>query len=1335
MRLPALPVPIVSEPDRRADPGADRPYPDRMHADNQTPPSGIDPSPDSPPHVRPRAAFARRLARRLLWLAVFGWIGFALLVVVMRELVLPQIDNYRDDIARQISTSLGTKVEIGHIDARWSGIRPHLDLGQVKVHDREGRVALDLALVRTSLSWTSLPARQLRLHRLEVDGPDLQIRRDPQGRMLVAGIELSSRSGDSGLADWLLAQDEVVVRGATVRWLDERRGAAELALKAANLRLVNRGSQHRVGLTAEPPPEYASPIDLRGDFRGGSFDRLEDWRGQVYLSVDRADLAVWRKWVDYPVDLPRGRGGVRLWADIGDKRLVGVTGDVALDDVQLRLREDLPMIDLVALHGRAAAKLPADGFDFSATGLSFATRDDGQLKPMDFQLGWHRGGGGKPPRGELVASEFDLGVLTRLAENLPLDEGTRRALGEFDPRGKVFDLRAAWTGDREKLTAWQARARFADTAMQARGLLPGFTALSGTVDASQAGGMVALNGRNASVDLPRVFPEPRIALDELDAQVRWTVENQRVDVNFPKVSFANADIAGSVAGHFNTRPESANSPGDIDLAGSFRRGKAAEVWRYLPFVAGELTRSWVKASLRDGQAENIKLRVKGDLGEFPWVHDKGGEFSVSANFTGARLGYASGWPELTNIAGTMLFHGERMLITGKRANSLGAVISDTTAEIPDLTHPKDARLVIRGRADGPTSEFLAFINASPVGAQLDNVTRDMRSAGTGTLLLGIDMPLDHVADTRVTGNYQFAGNELTAASGMPPLTEANGKIEFTERALTIRNAGAKIFGAPVEVTAQTESDGKVMLNLGGNASVADLRRVIDSPWFDHLSGSTPWRASVAVRGQTASLVVESSLQGITSSLPEPLNKPAGAALPLRIELGKPPGGAAGSEELHVALDQLLDVRLLRRREGSQTIVERGGIGVREAAPMPDRGLAVAGSLGTLDLDAWRRLIAPAGDGDAGRPLPWSTLALRANAVQAFGQRFSNLALTAMQVDGTWQAKIESREMTGDLSWREAERGRLRARLKTLALSEVKATPQAVPVPAAADAPPHELPGLDVVAENFSLRGKPLGKLELVAVNRGNLWQIDRFSIVNADGSVAGDGQWHMADGARAGSETQIAFKLQSANVGKMLERLGYGDAVRRGNTRFEGKVGWNGAPTSIDYPSLSGDLSLDVSSGQFNKLEPGVGRLLGVLSMQALPRRITLDFRDVFSDGFAFDSISGSMKVARGVIRTDDLGIRGPAARVHMSGSTDIAAETQDLRVKVQPTLSESVALGAAIANPVVGVATLLAQKVLKDPIEKIFSYEYGVSGTWRDPQVVKLAAAKSPATPADIVR
>lgn len=1308
-----------------------------MHADPEAPLAGAGPSAATD---AARVSLLRRVLGRVLWLGLAAWIAFALLIVAARELVLPRIDDYRDEIGQQISTALGSKVTIGRIDARWSGIRPYLDLGQVAVHDKRGRVALELGLVRTSLSWLSIPFGELRLHHLEVEGPDLEIRRDAEGRLFVAGIELGGAGGDSAFANWLLAQHEIVVRGAVIRWLDERRDAPELALRAVDLRLVNRGARHRLGLRALPPAEFAAPIDLRADVRGGDFGRLDDWRGQIYLDVGNTDLAVWRQWIDYPLELPRGRGGLRLWADFEGRRLAGFTGDLTLDDVRVRLREDLPMVELVSLRGRIAAKLPRDGFELTTTGLSLATRDDDRIKPVDLQLTWRaaeKDEKGAPARGTLRANEVDVAALAQLAGNLPLDAATRQALEEFAPRGKVFDFKADWSGDRDKLVAWHAAARFAGAALQARGLLPGFSAVSGTIEASHEGGAATVSGRSATLDLPRVFPEPRIELAQLDAEVRWKVDSEHVAVEFPKVAFANADIAGNVEGRYATR---AHSPGDIELGGSFQRARIESVWRYLPYVVDESVREWIRTALLEGQASNIRLRMKGDLNGFPWARDKGGEFDVAAAFGGARMRYAPNWPELHDLSGDLRFHGERMSIRGKRANFGNLAVSETTAEIADLVFARDTRLSIKGRVDGATSDFFGFVNDSPVAEMIGDVTRDMQASGSGTLKLELDLPLGHIADTRVAGAYQFAGNELVAAAGLPPVTAASGRLEFSERALALRGASARVFGAPMEVAATTDADGTVRIDLSGTAGIADLRRVVDSPWLDHLSGNTPWRAGVSVRNRSAALVLESNLQGITSSLPEPLNKSAAATLPLRVEFGRAPDAPAGSDELHVSLDKLVDVRLQRRREGERMVVQGGGIGLRQDAPPAERGFALAGSLDALDLDAWRRLAAHE-DGSApasgGAPLglTLASIALRTGSLTAFGQHFSNLALNATQADGTWQAHVDSTEMSGDLAWRAGERGRLRARLKNLALAEVRSTPESAAAQDAAHKTLQELPGLDVVADSFSLRGKPLGKLELVAVNRANLWQIDRYAITNPDGSVSGSGQWRMSDTPQQPSEMQLAFKLQSGNVGKLLERFGYEDAVRRASARLEGNLSWRGAPTRIDYPTLAGELKVEATSGQFNKLEPGVGRLLGVLSLQSLPRRITLDFRDVFSDGFAFDGISGSMKVTHGVIRTEDLSIRGPSARVHMSGSADLAAETQDLRVKVQPTLSESVALGAAIANPVAGVATLLAQKVLKDPIERLFSYEYGITGTWQDPQVVKLAAPAPQAVPAEIVR
>ena len=195
----------------------------------------------------------------------------------------------------------------------------------------------------------------------------------------------------------------------------------------------------------------------------------------------------------------------------------------------------------------------------------------------------------------------------------------------------------------------------------------------------------------------------------------------------------------------------------------------------------------------------------------------------------------------------------------------------------------------------------------------------------------------------------------------------------------------------------------------------------------------------------------------------------------------------------------------------------------------------------------------------------------------------------------------------------------------------------------------------------------------------------------------------------------------------MLGHFGLANTVRKGTVDFEGDLSWRGLPTTLHYPSMAGNLKLKASDGQFRKMEPGAGRLIGILSLQSLPRRITLDFRDVFSEGFAFDRISGDMHVEAGILHTGDLEVRGPAAKVFISGSTDLNREVHDLRVRVQPTLSETVAVGVIVGqaalgvlNPVVGAAVYLGQKVLRDPVEKMFSYDYTVSGPWADPKVEK---------------
>ena len=316
-----------------------------------------------------------------------------------------------------------------------------------------------------------------------------------------------------------------------------------------------------------------------------------------------------------------------------------------------------------------------------------------------------------------------------------------------------------------------------------------------------------------------------------------------------------------------------------------------------------------------------------------------------------------------------------------------------------------------------------------------------------------------------------------------------------------------------------------------------------------------------------------------------------------------------------------------------------------------------------------------------------------------------------------------REATGELLWRSAGDGLVEGRLKRLVLQQTTETSDA------GTQMINSLPGMNFTVDDFYVGEKALGQLEVKARNEKGIWQLENLGIKNPDGYLKGKGNWQ-----NLGKHlTHLEFELGANDIGKMLTRLGYVDAVRRGQAKMTGGLDWEGPLTTIHYPTLTGNLNVSAEKGQFNKLEPGIGKLLGLISLQSLPRRLTLDFRDVFSDGLAFDSIEGKLVVKKGIMRTvEPLRIKGPAAQIEMQGETDLKNETQNMRVTVRPEIGGAAAMGAAIVHPVVGVATLVANTILRDPLNRLFSYRYQVTGSWSDPQVDKEGQkeVKPPVTP-----
>jgi uncharacterized protein YhdP len=233
-----------------------------------------------------------------------------------------------------------------------------------------------------------------------------------------------------------------------------------------------------------------------------------------------------------------------------------------------------------------------------------------------------------------------------------------------------------------------------------------------------------------------------------------------------------------------------------------------------------------------------------------------------------------------------------------------------------------------------------------------------------------------------------------------------------------------------------------------------------------------------------------------------------------------------------------------------------------------------------------------------------------------------------------------------------------------------------------------------------------------------------WARINAQGpAITGAGSGKASERRR----TVLNFKLDITDGGKLLSRFGMNDVIRQGSGKMEGQVAWVGSPLQPDYPTLGGAFTVNVASGQFLKADPGLAKLLGVLSLQALPRRLTLDFRDVFSQGFAFDFVRGDITVDKGIARTNNLQMKGVNAAVLMEGSADIAQETQDLKVVVVPEINAGTAsLIATVINPAIGLGSFLAQMFLRRPLIESNTQQFHIDGSWADPRVTKITSASA---------
>ena len=1253
------------------------------------------------------------LLRRILFYAVMAWVlFFASVVVALRWWILPNIDQYRPGIEAKISQTLGQKVSIHKIESGWIGLRPHLKLEQVAVHDQAGLPTLAFQHVDATFSWVSLLVAELRLHRLEITRPRFELKREVDGLIYVTGFThaINDPTTPHDFGNWILNQESIQLNHATLEWRDHMRGAEPLLLTDVGVRLVNSGKQHRFGFVANAPKELASTFDVRGDFQGVTFERWHEWSGTLYTNLGTTNITAWQAWVDLPYTVTQGTGAMQLWTEFKQGRPIGLSAQVQLQKVRARLGQKLPELDLAQLAGHLAWHELPKGFVFESKRLELDAGPGRRFSTKNVFVRHSAAFERQAEQGELRAENLSIAPLLALSEYLPLSDMQRRRLKEASPQGTIKSLALKWTGPAATPIDYSVKAKVDRLGVQALGGLPGFTNVSGVVEADSRAGSLKLAGKQSRLDMPKVFRQT-LQLDEVNLAAHWRIKNHLLQLTIDKAEFANAHLQGSVFGTYETLAEGL---GRADIEGRLTRADATAVYLYLPHAVGEKTKQWVQSAIVKGSSDDVRVKVKGRLEHFPFVDDRHGVFQVTAKMKDGILQYAEDWPRIEQVQANLDFHGARMDVLGAQGTIFKTRISRAKIAIPDLAR-NDPVLEVNGETQGPTLDHLRFINESPIAKDINNITAEMRAEGEGKLALSLHLPLERLRESRVAGSYLFQTNQVFLAANAPALEKLTGKLDFTGNSIAIPKITAQALGGPVSISSRTTADGVLRVGVAGRVSAEGLQRAYPGQWTQRLQGGADWSASLAMRKSAVNVVLVSNLTGLASELPYPLNKTASESIPLKFERRFVD---AGHDALLLSLGKQLSAHLQRDTDKPEAKIVKGRIrfGGLDATPT-QAGVWVDGELEKLDADLWRNLLHSSED----EPplLPLAGVQMQIKELDFLGRRLNHFKVDAQNKLETWQASVASDEMLGDVNWRGQAGGRLVARFKRLVYPEASPARGVKP----AGGYDLELPALDIMIDDMKLKKANLGKIELLANKQGKDWRIEQLRISNPEATLNADGVWQSW---LAQPQTKMKIDLDVKEVGKFLARMGYPDRIRGGAAKLNGSYTWRGSPQDFNLATLSGEMKLDARQGQFMKIDPGVGKLLGLLSLQALPRRLTLDFRDVFSEGFAFDSILGVMNVNQGVVSTNDFVMQGPAAVVTMTGATDLENETQALRVKVVPVVGDSVSLLAFLGGPVAGIGTFVLQKLLKDPLGRFVAYDYSVSGTWENPVVAKAEKKES---------
>jgi uncharacterized protein (TIGR02099 family) len=1258
----------------------------------------------------------------------------AVLVTVIR-LALPDIGIYRSEVEAWVSRYMGFPVAIRSIEATWQGWVPHLYLTDVDLLNRAGTSAIThFESARVSIAPVStLLERRFVPRELTVSGFELSVIRGADGAISVEGVDIEDPSGNE-LGEWLFLQESIRIQRATVEWRDHMHGQEPILLTDVNVNLRTDGRRVQIEGSTVLPPTHGRTMDFALDATGDLLSA--NWSGDFYVSARDVNPERWyRDYRPLRIDTIGGNAEIRVWSTWSAAALEALTGELRYRNFEAAIGE--ASVHVSELAYRFDGRRTPDGGWIVDMNVRDLVTQHGLWPQANIRVHTERTGLDGQRRLRVTFDFLKLDDLAPLAARLdfiPQDLQQRLAglslAGELQRGEFVFD--PAETIERQfryDLSFARLSTGILDPS------LPMIAEASGRVSGDLGGGTIALANDAAVIGLPATQLSD-IRLREIDGTVHWARDGGTWQIETQGLRFRTPDFPVFAAGSLTVDGGSGRPFADFML--NVGAGDMMRVADYVPLLPKFRLKEWMEHSIAGGRLKSASMILRGVPAQFPF-DDGGGRFQAIVDIEDGSLEYSTAWPGIEEIDTELVFDGRTLEARIAGARIFGSRIGSATARMPDILAPGKL-LTLAGPVAGGTGDLARFIRESPLSADpiLKRAAQSL-SGGEFAMSLALDIPIRIEGRMAgVDGTLRLHDAELQSDIGRFHLRDISGTIAFSRTAVQGDSLSATFHGVPVDVSLAGSKDagaGPAALTIRGAADQSFIVSRL-TEYFPGLEqsrdilkkkiiGNGDWELKLGIFRDAAGSLrnhvdFHSDLRGIELTLPEPAGKTRIEERPLHIsaDLDGPEAG-----QVAIRYGDLLSADLSFARDGSQGLeaaVVRCGPEV--AVPAAETGIHLVGNLEVLPLSEWWSVVRSfrGEEPPVSGPDPAFAADLRVARLRAMNQEFPETHLLAARNDSGWEVRFDGPELAGLLKY---PGGTDRAVPLELSLDRLRlAGPGRARTRGSVD--PRSLPAMQIEVAEFHYGDQKMGHLALHASPLDDGIIVDQFELHKPGLDVHGSGRWLRLDDR---DESKFMITLHADQMNRMLRTFGYDvDTVRKGETDMSINATWAGAPMDFSLAELNGTLDIQIKKGQLLDMDPKAGRLFGLLSIQTLPRRLSLDFTDLFGKGMAFDHIRGRFDIMDGHAYTNDLQLRGPAANVSITGRTGLADQDYDQLVTVTPQIADTLPLASALFGPVgIGVGAVLyfageMFRTIHEKIDQILQYQYTITGSWDSPVIEK---------------